>query len=313
MCCLFGLYNYKATLSRKEKNQIITALSMAAEDRGTDATGIAYNTPEKLAIFKRPLPAHLMWFRVPQTAKVVMGHTRMTTQGNEVYNQNNHPFFGTAGQTEFALAHNGVLWNDKILRKSWELPETNVETDSYIAVQLLELAGDISFDSLRQTAEELEGSFTISVLTDKYQLYFIQGDNPLCIYHYEKLGVYLYASTENILKKAVKKIPFKLGRATKITTYSGQLLRINPDGTLDRSSFNDDKLYEGYQHNWSPWQGISSFWNPSSTPDTEEDYISNLKCVAGCYGYSGDDIDSLLAEGYTTDEIEDALYEEEYF
>ena len=313
MCCLFGLYDYRKTLSRKQKAQIVTALSMAAEDRGTDATGIAYNASGRLCVFKRPLPAHLMWFRIPKDSNVIMGHTRMTTQGNEVYNQNNHPFPGTAGKTEFALAHNGVLWNDKILRKSWELPETNVETDSYIAVQLLELAGDISFESLRQTAEELEGSFTITVLTDRDELYFMKGDNPLCLYHYEKLGIYLYASTEGILKKAIKKIPFRLGRASKVTTYSGQLLQINPDGTLDRSFFNDDKLYETSSRSWSPWQGISSFWNPSSTSDTEEDYISNLKCVAGCYGYSGDDIDSLLAEGYTTDEIEDALYEEEYF
>ena len=105
MCCLFGLYDYKGTLSRKEKNQIITALSMAAEDRGTDATGIAYNTPKKLVIFKRPLPAHLMWFRIPKDTNAVMGHTRFSTQGDAVYNQNNHPFPGTAGKTEFALDH----------------------------------------------------------------------------------------------------------------------------------------------------------------------------------------------------------------
>ena len=312
MCCLFGLYDYKGTLSRKEKNQIITALSMAAEDRGTDATGIAYNASGRLCVFKRPLPAHLMWFRIPPKSNVIMGHTRMTTQGNEIHNQNNHPFSGCAGETAFALAHNGVLWNDKILRKSWELPETNVETDSYIAVQLLELAGDISFESLRQTAEELEGSFTISVLTDQDLLYFIKGDNPLYLVHFEKAGIYLYASTEAIAKKAIRKIPFKLGRYTKITAVSGQILRINPDGSIDRDTFNDDKLYECNQQSWSPWQGFGNFFH-SSCAHSDADYISDLKAVAGCYGYSGEDVDYIISSGYTPAEIEDAFYDDNYF
>ena len=64
--------------------------------------------------------------------------TRMATQGSELVNINNHPFPGMAGQTHFSLAHNGVLTNDKTLRKKYKLPATKVETDSYVAVQLLE-------------------------------------------------------------------------------------------------------------------------------------------------------------------------------
>ena len=62
----------------------------------------------------------------------------MTTQGRASRNRNNHPFFGEAGGELFALAHNGVLWNDDILRRSKHLPKTKIETDSYIAVQLIE-------------------------------------------------------------------------------------------------------------------------------------------------------------------------------
>ena len=36
----------------------------------------------------------------------------MTTQGNERFNYNNHPFWGKIGDTPFALAHNGILTND---------------------------------------------------------------------------------------------------------------------------------------------------------------------------------------------------------
>lgn len=106
--------------------------------RGTDATGIAYHFGGRLRIFKRPLPAHRLRLRVPPGVSVVLGHTRMTTQGDAVRNQNNHPFAGSTGGKAFALAHNGILWNDKLLRQQEHLPQTSVETDSFIAVQLLE-------------------------------------------------------------------------------------------------------------------------------------------------------------------------------
>jgi predicted glutamine amidotransferase len=112
MCCLFGILDYKQTLSQKQLNKMVAVLSKACEVRGTDATGIAYNYNDKLCIFKRPLPAHRMHYRIPDGAHHIMGHTRMATQGNEKFNYNNHPFLGKADNTDFALAHNGVLYND---------------------------------------------------------------------------------------------------------------------------------------------------------------------------------------------------------
>jgi len=46
MCCLFGIIDYKQSLSKKQINRIISTLSVACEARGTDATGISYNTAE---------------------------------------------------------------------------------------------------------------------------------------------------------------------------------------------------------------------------------------------------------------------------
>lgn len=137
MCCLFGIHDYGHSLTQKQKNRLLSVLSVACEARGTDATGIAYNSGDKLCIYKRPRPARWMRFQVPHTADVIMGHTRMTTQGNERKNHNNHPFPGVVKNGQFALAHNGVLYNDLQLRKEYELPATKIETDSYIATQLI--------------------------------------------------------------------------------------------------------------------------------------------------------------------------------
>lgn len=95
MCCLFGLIDYRGTLTAKQKTRLIRELSIAAEVRGTDATGIAYNTEHGLQIYKRPIPAHRLRLNIPSNAKVIMGHTRMATQGRAKKNENNHPFRGS--------------------------------------------------------------------------------------------------------------------------------------------------------------------------------------------------------------------------
>lgn len=81
MCCLFGIYDYRGNLTASQKRRLISALATASEARGTDATGIAYNSSGRLAIYKRPWPAHLLRFRLPEDTRCIMGHTRMTTQG----------------------------------------------------------------------------------------------------------------------------------------------------------------------------------------------------------------------------------------
>lgn len=304
MCCLFGILDYGGKLSRKEKTKLLSILSVACEERGTDATGIAYNSGDCLRVYKRPLPAHLLWFKIYEDTRAVMGHTRMTTQGSEKYLPNNHPFPGKAGDITFALAHNGVLSNDKRLRRQYDLPATKIETDSYIAVQLLEAAGEISFQSLADMAEKLEGSFTFTVMTDQDELYFIKGDNPMCIYHYEKLGFYIYASTEPILKTALKQLNMKLGKPTKVKLDCGEILKIDAEGHLSRSQFDDSKIFLGYSH-WPRYYSRPAVWEP--VQDSQASYIEDLKSVAAYYGIWPEDIDEMLADGVTPEEIEELL------
>ena len=110
MCCLFGIVDCYEHFSAKEKAHILSVLATECEERGTDATGIAYCTHDHLSIYKRPLEAHKLRFRIPEDGKIIMGHTRMTTQGKASRNRNNHPFLGNVTGKMFALAHNGILY-----------------------------------------------------------------------------------------------------------------------------------------------------------------------------------------------------------
>ena len=281
---------------------MVHALAASAEARGTDASGIAYHSGGKLCVYKRPLPGHLLPLRIPNDTAVVMGHTRMTTKGDGKRNYNNHPFHAKAGGTAFALAHNGVIHNDQALRQSLKLPQTKIETDSYIAVQLLQRKDALDFDSLRYMAEQVEGSFSFTVLDDRDHLHFVKGDSPLCIFHYPELGLYLYASTSEILMDALTRIPHHFGEYERVDIDGGELLMIGPDGSQQRSSFRfvDPMSYYGLGY-WG-W-GCCLVYRES-----RGDYTRALKSVAGAFGITPWQIDQLLEEGFTHEEIEDCLY-----
>ena len=224
MCSLFGWLDYQGIVPYRIKKKLTQALANAAEERGTDAAGISYVHGKDVVIFKRPKPAHKLHFSIPERTVAVMGHTRMTTQGDEKHNYNNHPFPGLAGETSFAFAHNGVLWNDKELRKDKQLPDTHIETDSYVAVQLLQQSDKLDFDSLKNMAETVEGNFTFTVLDQNNNLYIIKGSNPMCLLHFPALGLYVYASTESIMKNALKRVGLHKFAYERVQTDEGDIL-----------------------------------------------------------------------------------------
>ena len=55
MCCLFGVLDFQQTLTRRQRQRLSTALSIAAQTRGTDATGLAYISGNRLQICKAPV------------------------------------------------------------------------------------------------------------------------------------------------------------------------------------------------------------------------------------------------------------------
>lgn len=306
MCALFGIHDYGDRFNSRQKNIILSVLSAESEIRGTDATGIAYVKNKKMQIYKRPISAHKMRYNLPPKVKTVMGHTRMTTQGSEKHNCNNHPFFGRVKNNTFALAHNGILHNDTEIRKTMNLPKTKIETDSYIAVQIIEKENSVSFDSLRKMAETVQGSFVFTVL-DKYNnLYFVRGDNPICIYHFADRGFYLYASTEDILQKSLKRLGIDSCYHHKVEIDSGDILRIDSDGDIEKAKF---KMTENYFRRYSYCPQYAFDYNFEAV---DEQYLSILKQVAQAYGYTAEDIDELLVEGWTLDEIEQIIYDDIY-
>ena len=309
MCCLFGLIDTAQYFTRQQKHAILHALAAASEARGKDATGVAYCHNGALIVRKRPVPGHTFPLQIPYDAVVVMGHTRLTTQGSEKKNYNNHPFLAPAGTGSFALAHNGVIRNDRLLRTQEQLPATKIETDSYIAVQLLARSGEVSMDSLRDMAERLEGSFSFTVLDDQSNLYFVKGDSPLCLYRYPEIGAYLYASTKPILERALQQLSFDWEPPIQVPLECGEILQITAEGEERRETFDDSKLLRSLacgRYTPPSWWGVGS-----SAHSAESGHLAALKSVVGYFGIAPWEIDRLMEAGFTETEIEEYLYRTE--
>lgn len=190
------------------------------------------------------------------------------------------------------------MYNDVELRKEKNLPDTHIETDSYVAVQLIEQQGKLDCNSLKSMAETVQGNFTFTVLDEDNSLYIIKGSKPMCLLHFEMLGIYIYASTESIMKNALIKVNMLSFLYTRIETAHGDIIRINSNGVITRSEFEnkEDFRYASFMRYYDDW---------------EDDYYTQheqlLLEMCGCYGIDEEDIILLIEYGYTADEIEDTL------
>lgn len=303
MCGLYGFLNYGQPI--KNLSLITNALAKESAVRGTDAVGIAVNKNGRIHICKEGKSAYSVNFKHNDSIKALIGHTRHSTQGSEKRNYNNHPFYGKAGTTSFALAHNGVLGNDEILRKTYNLKNTKIQTDSYIAVQLIEHKSELSMESLKFMAEEITGSFSFNILDENDNVYFVKGDSPLSILHFPQYKLYVYASTDEILWRALIKTflfeDIKAYKYEEIYINEGEILKICNNGKIKSGTFK----YTDYaclgMYDWYKF-GYNCEINP------HEEYIEMLREMAEYNGYGSETVDELLEGGFTIDEIEEYIY-----
>lgn len=307
MCGIFGFLSY-AEKAAKSINALTEALAAESAARGTDATGIAYVRGNGIKVCKYAKSAYEVDFKIPTDIHCLIGHTRHATHGTPRRNYNNHPFFGMAGHDKFALAHNGVIDNAEELRKKHHISRPKVETDSYIAVQLLQTKKRLDEAALQYMAENVSGSFSFCVLDQKQNLYLVKGDSPISILHFSELKLYVFASTEEILWKSIVETSvfpaLKSGLYESIDIQPGHILKISPKGDISVSNFEytDTSLYgylQWYDYGFPLAEGI----------DEQAEYLRMLKQFADQEGIGADTVDDLIRSGFTYDEIENMIFE----
>ena len=173
-----------------------------------------------------------------------------------------------------------------------------------MAVQLIEQQKELSSDSLRYMAEQVQGSFTFSVLDENNSLYFVKGSNPLCLLHFESLGLFVYASTESIMQKALKHVGLHKFASERIEADEGDIIKIDKNGNITRSQFTPAPSYTYYSR---------GKWWCGDYEDYFSTYEETLIEMAHLFGADENDVILLLDYGYTADEVADLMMDTDMF
>ena len=170
-------------------------------------------------------------------------------------------------------------------------------------VQLIERAGTLTARTLQQAAEALEGSFTFSVLDGQDNLYLVKGNNPLILYRFPSLEIYLYASTREILDQAMASLGMEKVRKEDVPLSQGDILRIDRLGQRTLTRFNDTRLrlrdYYRYGDLWD--YGI-----PAKNEGMDA-YLEEVVNYAISQGIPERELRLLVEAGYDAFDLEELL------
>jgi glucosamine 6-phosphate synthetase-like amidotransferase/phosphosugar isomerase protein len=269
MCCIFGYIHYGKELKDVNLMEIYNNLAQASIVRGPHASGIAYvdsinPLKSSLKIKKDVCDLIEADFSYPINSVNVMGHCRLSLEEDYKEIENNHPFFGkTRDEKKYALQHNGILAHLNEVRETLGLPITNITTDTYAAVQILNTMPHLNKQALKHMCKNLHGSYTFTILDEDNNFYVCRGDVPLYLVHFKKLSLYVYISTRDLFEKAIENTNLKFPYITAnlesnesdvqiVPLNKGDILKISEDGTLKYDKFQFDEstaiIHNWYQH-----------------------------------------------------------------
>jgi len=189
---------------------MFTHLLVLSEERGSDATGIAWvNRDGEHRLFKRPAPATELVCEeafgealrdVHNGVTVLMGHTRYKTRGDARVNANNHPL----RTGDCLVTHNGTILNADYLFHRFRFGR-HAEVDSEIIGRIADACivdGRIDVKALRNGLALCRGQMSAVIVakTDPGTVIIAKGNKPLELVYHPKLRVVCYASSAKYLQ-----------------------------------------------------------------------------------------------------------------
>lgn len=227
MCGIFGLaITPKSGVSGTNIHQYIRELFLLSEARGREAAGLLVATESSVRVFKRALPAHHM-LNSPEyatfirstvndasiaTGLVVIGHSRLVTNGTHGVEANNQPV-----QAAHSVGvHNGIIVNDSRLWAEYPSLERLFTVDTEIVYRLLDhfcsLNGNDVVRALCQTYKKLEGEANLAFVTDaERNAYLATNVGSLFYMPGASIQALSFASERYFLKRFALKTKFSAG------------------------------------------------------------------------------------------------------
>lgn len=216
MCGIWSFISKGDGFTSNEVKSIVKELFIQSETRGKEASGIAGLNHSGIYLYKAAIPGSELiksrefeqyWEKIEKKNSsdyILLGHSRLTTNGSEGRRDNNQPVFGES----IVTVHNGIIVNVDSLWNEHADIEREHEVDSEIFVKLFEkfwATGSSVDEALRKTYSEISGmASTISLLSSGNILVAATNNGSLYYCRSKENKSILIASERLILSKVIK-------------------------------------------------------------------------------------------------------------
>ncbi len=220
MCGIFGISRTAGSpLSPAAFQALVDTLFVLSESRGKEASGLAVQTAEEVAVLKKPYAAsrlirsedyrrlidRLTGPAVASAPLTLIGHSRLVTNGTEEDHHNNQP----VSKAPVIGVHNGIIVNDDAIWSEFPALEREyaVDTEVFMALMAHHLRqGAGPAEGLAHTFHAIEGAASVALLLQN-QDRLLLGTNHGSLYFYKTDHELVFASEELILKRLQARAP----------------------------------------------------------------------------------------------------------
>jgi glutamine---fructose-6-phosphate transaminase (isomerizing) len=268
LCGIFGIViGEDLKISPKELMRIVNCMFKLSESRGKEASGLALRFSNSIHVLKEPISSsklvktqqYKQLFN--QTLKeqgfdgeqlrapvVVLGHSRLQTNGLSEINTNNQPVVkdGAVG------IHNGIIVNDAKLWKAFPslTKKYDVDTEVFLSlVQMFKTQGKTLVEAVRSAFRNIEGSASVALeFDDSNSLVLATNTGSLYMSSSQDGKMLVFASEKYILEQTLNQgfieNWFEGSPITQVKAGQGYLVDLN----LSKSYMfllNDDAVENG--------------------------------------------------------------------
>jgi glutamine---fructose-6-phosphate transaminase (isomerizing) len=223
LCGIFGLaIGEDLKLKPKELMQIVNNIFKLSESRGKEASGLAVRFQNSIYVLKEPITSSKLVKTLKykelfnQTLKaqaydgvelkaplLILGHSRLQTNGQSEINTNNQPVVkdGAIG------IHNGIIVNDDYLWNQYSQIEKKYDVDTEVFISLLQMyraQGKSLVEAVKLVFGEIEGSASVALeFNDTDSFVLASNTGSLYMALSEKHKILVFASEKYILQQVL--------------------------------------------------------------------------------------------------------------
>lgn len=304
MCGIFGiLIGQGSGFSDKLLRDTVNNAFRLSESRGKEASGTAVRVGRSIYVLKEPMAASKL-IKSSEFKKifsgvinnvtdnnknlpiVVLGHSRLVTNGQSELNSNNQPVIkdGAVG------IHNGIIVNDSALWKAFPILKRKYDVDTEVFLSLLQMfrkEKEALVSAVRSTFNCIQGSASVAVLFDDLSsvllatntgsLYICPSkDSKILIFASEKYILLQIISAKFISgmfdSSSISQVRAGNGYVVNLSNMAREKFPLNDSSSIDNSSIYNIPTNEQVEFPLSPKLTIEEILPPAtSSPSPNSD------------------------------------------